>query len=114
MILRGHHTCRKVWVKARTPAAHPQAPAGLTREMASAMELDEASGEAKFRRTPYLERPNVGFRVPAKPLRFEFWGAHEDLSLPLAHALTAISKLSSPNPKNKGQEFILVRATDVV
>ena len=22
----------------------------------------------------------VGFRVPAKPLRFEHWGAHEDLS----------------------------------
>ena len=24
----------------------------------------------------------VGFQVPAKPLRFEHWGAHKDLSLP--------------------------------
>ena len=24
----------------------------------------------------------VGLRVPAKPLRFELWGAHEDLSPP--------------------------------
>ena len=37
----------------------------------------------------------VGYRVPAKPLRFELWGAHEDLSLP-KHALSpaAISKLA--------------------
>ena len=28
------------------------------------------------------EGASVGFRVPAKPLRFELWGAHEDLSLP--------------------------------
>ena len=25
------------------------------------------------------EAMSVGYRVPAKPLRFELWGAHEDL-----------------------------------
>ena len=54
---------------------------------------------------PLPGAPNVGLRVPAKPLRFELWGAHEDLS-PLAHALTIISKLSSPNPKNKGHKSL--------
>ena len=43
----------------------------------------------------------VGLRVPAKPLRFELWGAHEDLS-PLARALTMISKLGTSNSQNKG------------
>ena len=28
---------------------------------------------------PLPSAPNVGYRVPAKPLRFELWGAHEDL-----------------------------------
>ena len=28
---------------------------------------------------PLPGAPNVGYRVPAKPLRFELWGAHEDL-----------------------------------
>ena len=45
---------------------------------------------------------NVGFRVPAKPLRFEHWGAHEDLSLPNhALTLTVISKLSASNPQKE-------------
>ena len=51
--------------------------------------------------------PNiVGFRVPAKPLRFEHWGAHEDLPLP-NHALNlaTISKLSSTNPQHKRHEI---------
>ena len=26
-----------------------------------------------------VEKPYVGYRDPAKPLRFELWGAHEDL-----------------------------------
>ena len=42
---------------------------------------------------PLPGAPNVGFRVPAKPLRFEHWGAREDLPLPNhALTLTAISK----------------------
>ena len=44
----------------------------------------------------------VGFRVPAKPLRFEHWGAHEDFPLPnIALSLAAISKLSSMNSQHK-------------
>ena len=48
------------------------------------------------------EQNNVGFRVPAKPLRFEHWGAHEDFPLP-NHALNlaAISKPSSTNTQHK-------------
>ena len=47
----------------------------------------------------------VGFRVPAKPLRFEHWGAREDLSLPdHALCLTTISKASSTNPQHKRHE----------
>ena len=44
----------------------------------------------------------VGSRVPAKPLRFEHWGAHEDLPLP-NHALNlaTISKASSTNLQHK-------------
>ena len=39
----------------------------------------------------FLDAFSVGFQVPAKPLRFELWGAHEDLLLPIhAHSLTAI------------------------
>ena len=44
----------------------------------------------------------VGYRVPAKPLRFEHWGAHEDLPLPNhALSLTVISRPSSTNPQHK-------------
>ena len=51
-------------------------------------------------------KETIGFRVPAKPLRFEHWGAQEDFPLP-NHALflTAISKLSSTNPQNKRHEI---------
>src|SRR3989337_637361 len=51
---------------------------------------------------PLPGAPNVGFRVPAKPLRFEHRGAHKDLSQP-NHALTraAISKPSSMNLQHK-------------
>ena len=51
---------------------------------------------------PLPGAPNVGFRVPVKPLRFEHWGAHEDLSLTndtLTHF--AISKLGSTNSQHK-------------
>ena len=44
--------------------------------------------------TPLPGAPNIGYRVPAKPLRFEHWGAHEDFSLPkLALSLVVIPKL---------------------
>ena len=33
-------------------------------------------------RSPWMNISCVGFRVPAKPLRFKLWGAHEDLSSP--------------------------------
>ena len=47
----------------------------------------------------------VEFRVPAKPLRFEHWGAHKDFPLPnLALSLTAITRLSTSNPQNKGHK----------
>ena len=48
----------------------------------------------------------VGFWVLAKPLRFEHWGAREDLSL-TDHALTrfAISKASSTNSQHKGHKI---------
>ena len=43
----------------------------------------------------------VGFRVPANPLRFEHWGAREDLPL-IDHALTrfTISRLSTTNSQH--------------
>ena len=51
-------------------------------------------------------KETVGFRVPAKPLRFEHWGAHEDLSLPNhTLTLTAISKPSSTNSQHKGHNI---------
>ena len=41
---------------------------------------------------------NVRFRVPAKPLRFEHWGAHEDFALwNLALSLAAISRVGTTN-----------------
>ena len=49
---------------------------------------------------------SVGFRVPAKPLRFEHWGACEDLSL-TDHVLKhfAVSKGSSTNSQHKGHKI---------
>ena len=55
---------------------------------------------------PLPGAPNVGFRVPAKPLRFEHWGAHEDSPLPNhALSLTAISKPNSTNSQHKGHKI---------
>ena len=43
---------------------------------------------------PLPGAPNVGYRVPTKPLRFEHWGVREDLLLPnLALNLATIPKL---------------------
>ena len=64
--------------------------------------------------TPLPGVPNVGFQVPAKPLRFEHWGAHEDLSPPSSRSHRNL-KAQLAQPKEQGtQEFILVWATDVV
>ena len=55
---------------------------------------------------PLPGAPNVGFRVPAKLLRFEHWGAHEDLPLPNhALSLTVISRPSSTNTQHKRHEI---------
>ena len=64
---------------------------------------------------PLPGAPNVGSRVPAKPLMFELWGAREDLSL-AGHALTrfAISRLARRTRNTRDTRFILVRATVVV
>ena len=44
--------------------------------------------------TPLPGAPNVGYRVPAKPLRFKHWRVREDLLLPyLTLSLAAIAKL---------------------
>ena len=67
MNLDGDRTCHKVWVKDRTPAAHPQALAGLARGVASSMKLDEASGEVELRRTPYLARQMSDFEFRQNP-----------------------------------------------
>ena len=51
---------------------------------------------------PLPGAPNVGFRIPAKPLRFEHWGAHGDFPLPnLTLSLAAIPKLRSMNSQHK-------------
>ena len=43
---------------------------------------------------PLPGAPNVRYLVLTKPLRFELWGAHEDLVLPIhALSLAAIPKL---------------------
>ena len=56
--------------------------------------------EGKLRRTPTW-RAKCQMWGSGKPLRFEHWGARE-VSPSLAHALTAISKLSTSNSQNKG------------
>ena len=72
---------------------------------ASAMNLVECQNTDRREESfsaPLPGAPNVGFRVPAKPLRFKHWGAHEDFPLPNhALSLAAISKLSSMNSQHK-------------
>ena len=53
---------------------------------------------------PLSSSPNVVLRVPAKP----------KMSLQLAHALTTISKPSSPNPRNKGHRCGVIPYASVV
>ena len=63
--------------------------------------MEHGSTQGKLQRTPTWRAKCRIIRVPAKPLRFELWGAHEDLS-PLSHALTMILELSTSNSQNKG------------
>ena len=70
---------------------------------------DEAMGrismEGKLQRTPTW-RAKCRIWVPAKPSRFEHWGAREDLPLPNhALSLTAIARPSSTNPQHKRHEI---------
>ena len=64
-------------------------------------------GEESFG-APLPGTPNVGFRVSAKPLRFENWGVREDSPLPnLALSLAVISKLSSINSQHKRHKIYI-------
>ena len=56
----------------------------------------------------------VRFRVLAKPLRFELWGAHEDLSPPSSLAHHDLKAQLVELEEQGTQEFILIRATNVV
>ena len=64
--------------------------------------------------TPLPGAPNVGFWVPAKPLRFEHWGAHEDLSPSSSRPHHDLKALRVELAIQRDTRFILVRATDVV
>ena len=55
---------------------------------------------------PLPGAPNVGSRVPAKPSRFEHWGAHEDLPpTDPRPSFTKISRANSTNLQHKGHEI---------
>ena len=56
--------------------------AGVCYELGGVTKRQDAEQRKERFGAPLPGTPNVGFRVPAKPLRFEYWGAHEDLSLP--------------------------------
>ena len=66
--------------------------------------------------TPLPGAPNVGFRVPAKPLRFKHWGAHEDfpLSILTLYASSRSLGLTKRNHNIRDTRFILVQVTIVV
>ena len=48
---------------------------------------------------------SVGFRVPAKPLRFEHWGAHEDLNLSILPTRD-LPKPSASSSKGQGDTAV--------
>ena len=56
----------------------------------------------------------VGYGVPAKPLRFELWGAHEDLLPTDPRPQIPVANLSYTMNNTRDTRFILVRATVVV
>ena len=69
---------------------------------------DEAMGRGSRKENsgaPLPGAPYVGSWVPAKPLRFELWGAREDLSL-TSYALTRFAiSASSRNLQHKGHKI---------
>ena len=84
MNLFGHRTCRKAGARAQSPlVSAPPSTAGAGGALAAMRVERGADGERVDRRessdAPLPGTPNVRYRVPAKPLRFELWGAHEDL-----------------------------------
>ena len=84
MNLCGHCTCRKVGAKARSPLALALASVAGAGGVLSAMRAKRGvDGERVNGRdssgAPLPGAPNVGYQVPAKPLRFELWDAREDL-----------------------------------
>ena len=82
-----------VWATRAVRAARRSARARRASDMDATKRWDEDPRKEDFS-APLPGVPNVGYRVPAKPLRFELWGAHKDLLLPnLAFSLTAIPKL---------------------
>ena len=68
--------------------------------------------EDEFRRTPTW-RAKCRILGSGRPLRFEHWGAHEDLSLP-AHVSKSRKDLSKKDEHTTDTRFILVQATIVV
>ena len=119
MNLCGHCTCRKAGAKAWSPLAPVLAPAAGAGSAMSAMRAKRGVGGERVdgRRssgTPLPGTPNIGYRVPAKPLRFKHWGAHKDFPLPKhALSLAAISKLARRTRNTRDTRFILVRDTVV-
>ena len=72
---------------------------GGTRWQHGADQRKENSG------APLPGAPNVGSWVPAKPLRFDLWGAREDFSL-TSYALTRFAiSASSRNLQHKGHKI---------
>ena len=60
----------------------PALGAGSTPSAMDAVEWWNADWRMESFSAPLPSAPNIRFRVPAKPLRFEHRGAHEDLSFP--------------------------------
>ena len=112
-------TYRKAGDKAQSPLAPAQASAAGAGGALSAMRAKRnIDGERVDGRessgAPLPGAPNVGYRVPAKPLRFELWGAHEDhLPTETRPEPRRGSKLNKMN-NTRDTRFILVQATIVV
>ena len=67
-----------------------------------------------YKDLPTIDVDSVRFRVPAKPLRFEHWGAPEDLSPSSSHTHRDLKAQRVELAGQRDTRFILVRATDVV
>ena len=106
MNLSGHRIRCKAGARARSPLGPMLALAagvggGLLIARRAAM-----VAEGKTLARPLPGAPNVGFRVPAKPLRFEHWGAREDLPPIDPHPnLAKISRTNSTKSEHKGHKI---------